>query len=638
MTYQTCTSMDKFSLSSRSLTLGEPLVIYRCSKFRPPTENRPRIVRRKLGVNRETSVVCSETEKSRLLQANVVCLETEKTRLLQTSAVYPETEKGRLLQTRECDKEVTSSAPVLPDAAKPNFSKLDLTTLRMLGWAHGQPPKQPDNETTDREALNRITKKLYSRCNNSNSSGGDSVYQDYHNQLTASLQAFQNKQWPPLTRNELGPTVMRCRPVSGRLDRRPSPPCGTTLSAAQRPISLSLNTLRPSTAQSFRKSETPEVNQGNFDTLNPAVLADLIGSNSSRLSFGDSSGYKVDRSRDDDSTSRTESSSDSEDDDSSTSEPEEELFSGITPMPEVHLRPERLDSIYVPENKKDPRRFDFDAENYDIPPYDFGHPIPEPYNKLDLKLIAKQNYEWRDIIKTKPKEEYIERYLDRIVEIEKNQLETEEWESRRLKQLQIRRPRNLSARPRDRRCCSTCLQPACIGDCPDKFVSTNVCTLCRQPLCEGSCLETTYEDRSRHDREDEEEIKTYLKPSRRICQCCQTKHNAKLINANNLILGRPKSSNSTYSRGQGSTRPKDLRPCSVNDINAEVLKDFEKLGIEPSRPPPAKPNRPRSRSLLIPGKSYSSNRKDSITDQERLRKRKSKSAKLKRPKSVSVLC
>ena len=368
------------------------------------------------------------------------------------------------------------------------------------------------------------------------------------------------------------------------------------------------------------------------------MLADLIGSDKSRQSYGDTSSYKDERSRDGDSLSRSDSSSDSEDESStSEAEPEQELFSSLAPMPEVHLRPERLDSIYIPENKKDPRRFDFDAENFDIPPYDFGNPIPEPYSKLDFKLIAKQNYEWRDIIKTKPKEEYIERYLDRIIDIEKNQLETEEWEGKRLKQTQIRRPRNLSARPRDRRCCSTCLQPACVGDCPDKCTSDNVCTLCRQPLCEGYCREMTYDDRMRHEREEEDEIKTYLRPSSRICKCCQTKHNAKLINANNLLLGRPKSSNSTYSRGQSSTKPKDLRPCSVSDINADVLKDFEKLGIEPSRPIPPKPNRPRSRSLLIPGKSYNSNRKDSITDLERLRRRKPKSAKQKRPKSVTVI-
>ena len=43
------------------------------------------------------------------------------------------------------------------------------------------------------------------------------------------------------------------------------------------------------------------------------------------------------------------------------------------PHPEdvLKLRPEKLDAIYVPEDKRDMRRFDFDAENTQSPPYEF---------------------------------------------------------------------------------------------------------------------------------------------------------------------------------------------------------------------------------------------------------------------------
>ena len=210
--------------------------------------------------------------------------------------------------------------------------------------------------------------------------------------------------------------------------------------------------------------------------------------------------------------------------------------------------------------------------------------------------------------------------LDRLVDLERLQIETEEWEQRRLSQVNKKSKRAATAKSgtRDKRCCNKCLQPACVGDCPEKNVQSTVCEMCRQTFCVSSqCKETKYEQRMRLPR-DEERAQTPKPQLPRACKSCQAKTNAKLINANNIILGRPKSGNVTFSRGQSAPKPRDLRPTNDNSTNQDIIRDFEKLGLAPTQPnrqnSAARIQRPRSRNGMLPGKSFHSQRRDSLTE------------------------
>ena len=365
----------------------------------------------------------------------------------------------------------------------------------------------------------------------------------------------------------------------------------------------------------------------------------------------------------------SDENNDDEDDDSSDSEnggfePSLDDIRRQMPHPQslFRLRPEKLDAIYVPEDKRDMRRFDFDAENVDLPPYNFKRPLPDQLAKVNLRLCAREGSDWRDFLTTAaPADATLRAMMDRLVELEKCQIVTEEWEAKKLRG-QARRQEKQALnggngtggargggggstwRARDKRCCGLCLQAACVGDCPEKRQVAGRCEHCHQPLCTGACQDSRYEQRMRTARSSENlsfEEKPLPPPPRspsRGCYSCLRRHNAKVINANNLVLGRPKSSLATFARGKSSSRPRDLRPASAANMSSVLLKDFERLGIEPQQPaPPSKapPSRLRSRNGLLPGKSSRSNRKNSISDSGGRRRKNRHGRGLKVAQNVS---
>ncbi|XP_022340028.1 uncharacterized protein LOC111134855 isoform X5 [Crassostrea virginica] len=506
--------------------------------------------------------------------------------------------------------------------------------------------------------------------------------QIYRSQLAASLKAFKPKDWAPLDYREKETTFLRCRPI-----QQPAQPDRTrTLSVLKFNRSRSfLPTIRaptppPSRCQTqrlrrprsvpanARRCDTPcDVRPGPFDSLNPRVLSTLIGDSYKPHTFGDripddnekeedsDEKVKSEKSRkskeqdEDNSTSgiessqtEDESSGSSSDDEDSDYEPEVDKNREV---PDLILRPEKLDSFVVPDSSKGWRKYDFDAEHVDIPPYEFADPIPEPFNDLDLRQMARLKWNWRDHTRAKAKDN-VDLILDRLVELERLQLDTEEWENKRYAQVNRKSKRAASAKPviRDRRCCNRCLQPACAGDCPEKNVQFSVCECCRQTFCVSSqCKETKYEQRMRQPRIDEEKPQQ-MKPLPRACKSCQIKNNAKLINANNLVLGRPKSGNATFARGQSSCKPRDLRPRPDTPVSPDIVKDFEKLGLQAHQPPKAatptqRMQRPRSRNAIIPGKTFYSQRRDSISENEKetltnLKRKKMRSIRVRRPKTA----
>lgn len=426
-----------------------------------------------------------------------------------------------------------------------------------------------------------------------------------------------------------------------------------TCTRITRPRSVPATSYRP--GSSLRRSATPtDVKPGNYDTLNPRVLGNLIGDSRPKSSYGDripspdDSDEKQKAKDDDVSTSGIDSIRTDDDSSSSTSSDDED--SDYEPSidrnrsaPSLNLRPEKLDSLSIPDSSKGWRKFDFEADVIDILPYEFPVALPDPFNDLDLRQITRLKWNWRDQTKARPEESIVEDMLDRMLDLERLQMETEDWENKRTSQMAMKRcqKRIASAKPnRDKRCCNRCLQPACTGDCPEKNVQSEICDFCKQIFCVGTCKETKYDQKMRQLRVDDDRISASKTFYPKACRSCQSKHNAKYINANNLVLGRPKSSNATYSRGQASAKPRDLRTGCETPINDDLVKEFEKLGIDaqiPSRPSTAKPPpRPRSRNSVIPGKTYFSNRRDSISDNKNtsLQRKKTKSVRLKRPKTA----
>lgn len=348
----------------------------------------------------------------------------------------------------------------------------------------------------------------------------------------------------------------------------------------------------------------------------------------------------------------------------------EELQAHRIAIPHLELRPEKFDSVYIPGLPKgDRRKYDFDAENVDIPLYEFASPLSETTRQLDLRDLCRRDRNWRDdplLAKVEPVDEGEALFVDRLMELHKLQLKTEENEDVKKERAKSARMRNngsgvrsrvgsarvQSARQRERWCCPDCTQPACVGNCPTKEDVYPPCLICREKHCAGTCTENAYCAHTRLDRSDAglEKSKTRLQTRPRSCGHCQRRHNAKLINANNLILGRPRSGHATFSRGQSSQKPTDLRPKSAGGalVSTELEKDFEKLGLEPvvddrkdsisQRPSTACSSssrrssyRLKGRAGVIPGKSYFSQRRNSLTDSSsRTRLRLAASAKRKK--------
>ncbi|XP_060077986.1 uncharacterized protein LOC132557507 [Ylistrum balloti] len=596
-----------------------------------------------------------------------------------------------------------------------NFAKLDKTTLQVLGWSSGALDANANEDMTgeeeneknnkEKENLCTLTKLEFRRLSdqvrdvnmNLKNKFRTSAYQKlyhqqqqiqsiqnqlaqqqqqqqqyadtntniYRSQLAASLRAFKPKDWTPLKSSDTDPSFFRCKPVTCQAPERPIVSRGPSPSRLCRPRSVPNGSSRPPSG--FRRSDTPtDVRPGNFDTLTPNVLANLISGNSYKTAprygdrghFGEESVEDKNKKsttppKDDDvSTSGIDSTHSAEEDISSSSSSSDE-DSDYEPsvdrnrdVPDLNLRPEKLDSFVIPDSAKGWRKFDFDVDETDIPPYEFEEVLPESFRELDFRQIARLKWSWRDQTKDRPNDGITEDIMDRMVELERLQMETEDWEQKRSVQLLKKRQRVISAKGghKDKRCCNRCLQPACSGDCPEKFVQSEICDLCRQPFCIGNCKDNKYEQRMRQTRNvDDEKPPTGPKPLASRCKSCQSRHNGKLINANNLVLGRPKSGNVTYSRGVASVKPKDIRHIGPDmAINAEVIRDFEKLGMDPyqsSRPSTARVQRPRSRNAAHPGKSFYSQRRDSLTDTEKniakLNRKKAKSIRLRRPKTAA---
>uniref|UniRef100_A0A2C9L4N7 Uncharacterized protein n=1 Tax=Biomphalaria glabrata TaxID=6526 RepID=A0A2C9L4N7_BIOGL len=157
-----------------------------------------------------------------------------------------------------------------------------------------------------------------------------------------------------------------------------------------------------------QRPDTPRVSQGDFDTLTPRIISELIPDIRPRTptaTYGSIGKEKLlsaehckyrqtcDELSDDEfvASSGEDDDKDGFSDNDSISELErgsEPLVDRNRAIPEIRLRPENPDSAYIPPRKSDMRRFDFDAENSVSPEYQFQCPLPLELTKINMRHCA----------------------------------------------------------------------------------------------------------------------------------------------------------------------------------------------------------------------------------------------------------
>ena len=162
------------------------------------------------------------------------------------------------------------------------------------------------------------------------------------------------------------------------------------------------------------------------------------------------------------------------------------------------------------------------------------------------------------------------------------------------------------------------------GDCKSKG-SGKRCPHCKQTFCNGMCTEYEYHLFVRTPREDDDYFPTRPKSCKSCCRST-TKNTVKsTVNANTVILGRPKSAFATFSSARHqSAKPKALTVSQTPGAE-QVSSDLAKLGLTApdekkengvkERPHTAKAqSRPKGRDAILPGKSFQSQRRNSLTE------------------------
>ena len=326
----------------------------------------------------------------------------------------------------------------------------------------------------------------------------------------------------------------------------------------------------------------------------------------------------------------------------------------------MKLRLDQTDSVYVELPHGDRSRFDFDAGCSDVPDYPYSSVLPPPLQDYNLKEFSPGEKRWKDLLKQCELDVAEEKMFQRLVEIAKLDKQTEDLENNRRERLKSSRGNrcrtpsssggltlnstvtstivNVSQKARQRelekRCSSDCVQPACVGDChasqtPEEFIQR--CPHCRKTLCLGQCGADCYHGGPTSSRRVQIEVPPPSKPDIRhkmcnVCQCNAAKK-AQAINSNNNMLGRPRSGNLTFSRG-------------ASMITREVSEGPRIDKLTGTR-------RRRGRAAIIPGKSFFSQRRNSLTDLTAVdarpktpsgNKKRSKSAvnRIRRPRTANT--
>ncbi|XP_022092028.1 uncharacterized protein LOC110980045 [Acanthaster planci] len=276
----------------------------------------------------------------------------------------------------------------------------------------------------------------------------------------------------------------------------------------------------------------------------------------------------------------------------------------------------------------------------------FPEALSKPYCYLDLLELSLLKEDWRHAIRAVP-DGVEEKLIDRLIEMERLQITSAEWEkSQRLappkraaSATQVRKGWNATAalpteraqsalaRSRQSRNCSPdCLQPLCAGECKIKRdPPSGGCCHCKQAYCQGSCTEFGYHLHIRQPRQAEEEESPPRPKSCKSCTTGRTSNRKSTANTNTAVLGRPKSAFATFSSARQMVR----KPRPISAVALKASEDLANLelssavgasGDQSSRPKTASSSsgsrlKSRGRDSMLPGKSFTSQRRRSLTDE-----------------------
>ncbi|XP_072013435.1 uncharacterized protein [Amphiura filiformis] len=312
----------------------------------------------------------------------------------------------------------------------------------------------------------------------------------------------------------------------------------------------------------------------------------------------------------------------------------------IREPPDFDLSPEDLD---VDDSSG---QFSYNSSNMRRRKQDMIHePLSHPFCHMDL-LGLSEFKNWKKELKKVP-EGLEEDLMDRMIELAKLQANTAHWErcqgkgsSRPPSSLQVKKGWNadaaiptermhsaLSKPKQSKNCLEDCTQLACAGDCKNK--NGKKCPYCKQTFCNGACVEYDYHLFIRTPRDDDDVMPTRPKSCKGCCSSTSSKYNhvKSTLNANSVVLGRPKSAFATFSSAKHQVgKPKALTVSQTAGAE-QVSSDLARLGLKaPSekqengvklkeRPHTAKARvRLKGRDAILPGKSFQSQRRNSLTD------------------------
>ena len=298
--------------------------------------------------------------------------------------------------------------------------------------------------------------------------------------------------------------------------------------------------------------------------------------------------------------------SDSEDDPEDERAPEPTLEDvQLDKMPQLLLRPEKLDAFDIPTLPRgDRRKYDFDARVADpAPTYVYPDPLTFGPTTVDLSELETNDVNWRTTLK-RPVDRETAGWLDRLQHIEHLQRRTTEAEETKARcrsgGRSRRTPGGGGGTPSSRApsvtsgkltCCADCLQAACVGDCPAKqALPIGACLLCREVGCDGHCAENVYNVHSRREPRGDDDSsggggrKTKPRPPSSVSSIRQQPPPPRSTRTPvNVSTVRSKSVGVTFTRGQQSTRSVSSQrstPTPTPPVGASRLeKDLARLEI-----------------------------------------------------------
>ncbi|XP_077982971.1 uncharacterized protein LOC144437818 [Glandiceps talaboti] len=556
--------------------------------------------------------------------------------------------RGGLLSTEE------RAELMLARPSTPSLNTLDRETLKWKSWTTSN-----DNHDSYTDlSMYKITQDTFRKLTNQVKDVNNMMTNKFRNSGFKKYYVNSEKVTPAIHPSQLALNLRSTRPSYERyqstededmlIQSRPISRSDRTRQVSPRPMSSLLRRPHSTMSQYSTRSSSP-VNE--YDSLTPRIVEELGDLEKSTPFYDVAEGPF--------NTVKTTWSDDSGDENEKNDEENSDYENDE--LEKVKEQRPRIPDFSIPSDLEDyDDDIDFNESNLEEPDQEYPEPLSEPFCDMDLFYLSCLEEDWKETLEQKPEEED-EPMMERLVELERLQWLTINWENEKQKSHKKNgkqkegvdrvQSAGLSGRYKSKNCVDDCTQPACAGDCPSKRVhSAKGCYHCKKRTCDGSCTEYGYQHFVRSPRTDSDDESTKRPKS---CNSCTRKNRVQTINKNNTLLGRPKSSFATYSTAElYSVDPRRINPNGK--ING-AIQSADQVIISPSpsstrpntpfstkspsRPATAKPVRgAKGRDSVLSGKSYTSQRRNSITKPVSVNivkaNSRAKSARKRRPRTA----